>query len=47
MPKHFPEKTSYGDKFTDGTYNYRVVTLSKKDYERLPLYYVEYYLSDN
>ena len=32
----FPEKIEYSDKYTDDSYEYRHVTLTKEVYEKLP-----------
>ena len=47
MPKHAPEKTTYAEKYDDGTYEYRIVTLSEADFKRLPQSYRDYYTADN
>ena len=46
MP-YFPTKTLYSDKYADLQFEYRHVTLSKKDFDALPCAYKDYYLSDN
>ena len=42
MP-YFPSDTVYSPKYRDNTYEYRHVTLSEPDYEKLPLKYKTYY----
>ena len=41
------KETIVGDKFDDGTYEYRTVTLCEMDYSKLPREYRQYYLADN
>ena len=47
MPQELREKTVVGEKFSDDTYEYRLVTLSRADYNRLPEDYRRYYEPDN
>ena len=41
------QTTEYQDKFNDGFYEYRIINLSERDFERLPADYREYYKPHN
>ena len=43
MP-NYPSCVEYSDKYYDDTYEYRHVTLPKKDYDNLPHSYQVFYL---
>ena len=43
MPRSYPRETVYANKYKDKVYEYRIVTLSERDYMKLPRDYREYY----
>ena len=45
--KFIYKETQVGEKFNDVKYEYRTVTLSEQDYQKLPRDYRSYYSSNN
>ena len=45
--KFCSKETIVSDKFNDGTYEYRTVTLSQTDFMKLPQSYRNYYTAKN